>query len=256
MTILPHRKSKIDIGMRAAQKDNATWSGYVASRTKPTFGLVQGVWNIPQIDSCKTTASAYSSVWVGLDGYTATDLLQAGTAQSCLVADNGVFTQYYAWTQQPPALAEIQLDGVNPGDNMEFRVWIGDENGAIDPSGQYFNYYILDYNQQQSVLQSEPLLAPFNGNSAEWIVERQEVNCDIKCEIPQLADYGWVDLEEAFAGVLPSYDYVGFGKLENVQVTMTNAFQAGANDNNTLSTVQPLTTINGPSMKFVWQNYN
>lgn len=79
----------------AATLYSSNWAGYVASQ--PNTVAVSGTWNVPAVRA--TSRATYSSVWVGIGGFTSNDLIQAGT-ESDYVGGRAV---YYAWVEALPA---------------------------------------------------------------------------------------------------------------------------------------------------------
>jgi hypothetical protein len=70
------------------QANSVNWSGYVVENTlsSPTSGFVHSVsgkWTVPTL-TCSGT-NTYSSMWVGMDGFSPTDptVEQTGTQSDC-----------------------------------------------------------------------------------------------------------------------------------------------------------------------------
>ncbi|MEU6201271.1 G1 family glutamic endopeptidase [Streptomyces sp. NPDC047061] len=93
----------------AAPMRSADWSGYAASGA---HDLLQATWVLPAV-SC-TSGNQYSSVWVGLDGYTSSTIEQIGTEADC---SNGT-PVYYAWYQFYPDQRHTFSEPVQPGDEV------------------------------------------------------------------------------------------------------------------------------------------
>ncbi|MGA8296249.1 MAG: G1 family glutamic endopeptidase [Acidimicrobiales bacterium] len=77
-------------GAVAAQPGWAStnWSGYAATSSTP-YTSVSGQWTVPTVTGPN---GSYSAAWVGIDGYSNSDLIQTGTEQDY---SNG--GQYSAW---------------------------------------------------------------------------------------------------------------------------------------------------------------
>ncbi|MGD0066389.1 MAG: G1 family glutamic endopeptidase [Streptosporangiaceae bacterium] len=93
------------------------WSGYAQVVTTSTgpYTAVKDYWTVPTVNTTQS-GDQYSSDWVGIDGFSNSDLVQCGTE-----ADNIDGTaQYDAWTEILPA-SEVVLTNlaIHPGDHME-----------------------------------------------------------------------------------------------------------------------------------------
>src|SRR6266567_3531745 len=74
------------------------WSGLIVDSAPGTFETVYGTWVVPRV-SGDFTYDAYSSIWVGLDGYNfmnpaIMDLVQAGTMQESLCIASNICVIY------------------------------------------------------------------------------------------------------------------------------------------------------------------
>ena len=104
---------------------SGNWAGYAASGTNITS--VTGTWKVPNAGSLPP---GVSSTWVGIGGFTTSDLIQAGTQQISAPLDQ-VFAggAYGAWYEMLPA-NPVFITGctgdphctVNPGDAMSVTV--------------------------------------------------------------------------------------------------------------------------------------
>ena len=80
---------------------STNWSGYAAETNLSTpasnaVTAVSGSWTVPTV---KGKTNAYSSVWVGIDGYSSSTVEQLGTEQD--TTRSGA-TRYYAWWEMYP----------------------------------------------------------------------------------------------------------------------------------------------------------
>jgi hypothetical protein len=88
-------------GQSSATSSN--WAGYAA--TGSSYQSVAASWTEPAV-SCAPGETAYSSFWVGLDGYASRTVEQIGTDADCI---NGQPT-YYAWYELYPKMpVRLQL---------------------------------------------------------------------------------------------------------------------------------------------------
>lgn len=160
---------------------SSNWSGYALSTTTPTglscvpasgqtYTSVSGTWTVPTVQGSGTT-NTYSAVWTGIDGFTNSNLIQAGTAQDF----TGGSPHYYAWWEILPA-AETVIPSitVQPGDSITVSI------AKQQPSGPW-TITVTDGAQTFTTTQSYS--GP--GTSAEWIVEAPAIG-----SITTLANYG------------------------------------------------------------------
>jgi hypothetical protein len=175
----------------AATSEN--WSGFVVSEANGTFAhnnseaLLE--YTIPAIapgsGSCGSATWA-SSQWAGFDGWTSGDVLQAGTETNCGNSD-------YAWYEWYP-FAETELSlAVGAGDFMELDVY-------YTTTSPYGHAFLLNEVSHQSTLVgfNPPSGTVYEGNSAEWIVERPEIGGSLT-DLPNYANM-ILTLAEAYDG--------------------------------------------------------
>ncbi len=96
------------------------WSGYAVetSLTSPQSNAVTDVkstWSVPTVTG--TSSAAYSSVWVGIDGYSDSTVEQIGTEQDW----TGRSGSYYAWYEMYPT-GMVSIGRVYPGDAISAEV--------------------------------------------------------------------------------------------------------------------------------------
>jgi hypothetical protein len=132
---------------------------------------------------------------VGFDGFTSsTDVLQAGTEADALCFGGTTFAYYSAWFEWYP-FAEVRIGGfpVSGGDLIGTTVWYT----TSAPNG---HAYIVDYTTQQStgVNFSIPGGTTYQGNSAEWILERPGIGGGLANLANYVADQ-W-NIAYAYAG--------------------------------------------------------
>jgi hypothetical protein len=127
--LVPIPASAMHHGMHAApnvRNKNGTstnWSGYavqtnLSSPASNAVTDVKGTWVVPTVVA-STSATAYSSAWVGIDGYSSNSVEQLGTDQDWY---NGK-PSYYAWYEIYPKKSYlIKNFPVNPGDVITAEV--------------------------------------------------------------------------------------------------------------------------------------
>ena len=168
---------------------NQIWSGAV-NNTLPSgykFTYVTGSWAVPQAypqnwawngstwstSAEKDSNEFKSGTWVGIDGYTSHDVLQAGTAQRCTVNSDGslkhVTYPWFEWYPDPPK----RLEGfdVRPGESVTVQV----APVHVLPNEPTIEGLVFFYNESNctytSVFVDIPDDTTFVGDSVEWIIE-------------------------------------------------------------------------------------
>jgi hypothetical protein len=256
ITLLPsHSVSRSDIShhqqdVQAGLEKGPNWSGYEAHGKKRTYMAVQGEWNVPQIVFGESGYTTYSAFWVGLDGDGLSDLVQAGTEQDYVDIWPFSFASYSAWTEllpNQPTEQDVSLSP-NPGDDIFVSVWIGDSSGFVKQNGGYGWFYLYDKTQGQAVQIATSLSGTyFNGEEAEWIMERPTVGGTYA----ELSGYVITLMANAYA--LPTKGaWKESSKAANRQLYMYNQ-DINHPDNDLLS----ISSVAGPNaMFFNWVNFH
>jgi hypothetical protein len=102
---------------RITRSTSTNWAGY--SATGGTFTSVSATWKQPTA-TC-TSATAYSSFWVGLDGDGTNTVEQIGTDADC----SGGKAVYYAWYEMYPKFPVNLSLTIHPGDTVSAKVTTG-----------------------------------------------------------------------------------------------------------------------------------
>jgi hypothetical protein len=164
--------------LRLWDTTSGNWSGYAVplegSGVSDTFSEVEGTWTVPTVTGAKRSTS-YSSVWVGLDGYTDGTVEQIGTEHDWTAKGQ----QNYVWFEMYPSAAyKISNFPANPGDSISAQVkYVG--QGTVQVSrrqsvtGSIFQLTIINNTRGVSytVPSSYTTVATAGQSSAEWIVE-------------------------------------------------------------------------------------
>ena len=112
---------------KVTRSTSTNWAGYAAINT--TFTSVSSSWTQPKA-TC-TGSQAYSSFWVGLDGYSSNSVEQTGTDADC--SASGTPT-YYAWYEMYPKFP-VNLSPtkypVAPGDAITASVTFSGKNSFV-----------------------------------------------------------------------------------------------------------------------------
>ena len=111
----PARGLHIAPNHRITNSTSSNWSGYAATGT--VFTSISSSWTEPTV-VC-SFGTAYSSFWVGLDGYSSNTVEQTGTDADCSSAN---VAQYYAWYEMYPKFPVNLSNPVQPGDTMSASV--------------------------------------------------------------------------------------------------------------------------------------
>ena len=141
---------------------SSNWAGYVVQSNLNTpannvVSAVSGSWTVPAVTGSPGT-TAYSAVWVGLDGYTSNTVEQIGTESDW---NNGVPT-YYAWYEMYPrnSVTVTKLT-VNPNDAV---------SASVTFAAGKFDLAITDTTTKQTFSTAQTIVGA-DRSSAEWIVE-------------------------------------------------------------------------------------
>jgi peptidase A4-like protein len=101
---------------KITQSTSSNWSGYAA--TGGGFTSVTSTWQQPTA-SC-TSATTYSSFWVGLDGDGSSTVEQTGTSADC----SGGTPRYYAWYEMYPKYPVNLSLAIRAGDSITGTVTV------------------------------------------------------------------------------------------------------------------------------------
>jgi hypothetical protein len=183
----------------AQNASSSNWSGYALVETKATFPSVAGAWMVPVVQpSFGAPCSGevyYSSQWVGIDGFSNSELFQAGSNTAVVCVDNTLETSYVPWVEWLPA-AQATLTESNgsalpfaPGDYVIVMVTATNWSNGESSTGEL---YFADVTQNW-VISGTLTAASIGGTyvvgrSAEWIVERPEINGELSSLANYIAD--------------------------------------------------------------------
>jgi len=174
-----------------ATSTSGNWSAVIIDGKSADFDSIVGYWAVPNVASqVAKTANGYSSMWVGLDGDGTSDLIQDGTSSEWI----GGKAVYNAWVEVLPA-AETLVSGltVNPGD----AIYASTEYKVVDGKASAY-FYMTNFNTVTSisVTIAFPTTLKYTGQSAEWVVERTQVNGSFENPLP---NYGIAFMDVAYA---------------------------------------------------------
>ena len=172
----------------ADSTSSGNWAGYAAHRAGVHFRSISAQWRVP-IGVCSSGATAYSSIWVGLGGYSRNSnaLEQTGTELDCTRSGQAV---YSAWYELVPAAARVLPVKIHGGDLIR---------AAVTVAGHRVTIVLQDLSDRQGFRQI--LSAPqVDTTSADWILEAPS-GCDGNgnCFTLPLADFGNATISSARA---------------------------------------------------------
>jgi len=192
--------------LRNANGTSGNWAGYAAADTlaAPMSGAVsdvKGTWTVPSV-SATDSDNTYSSIWVGIDGYSDGTVEQAGTEQD-VTPDGAV---YYAGFEMYPKFGyRIVSFPVEPGDVIFAEVHYRGNN-RFDLSIRNMTRNVSFNTTQRSKAKRQ---------SAEWIVEAPYSRGTLP-----LADFGTVKLTDYSATLLGHTGSISDSFWQNDTITM------------------------------------
>ncbi|MEU4245410.1 G1 family glutamic endopeptidase [Actinoplanes sp. NPDC026619] len=183
----------------ATAATSANWSGYQSSSRGNFIGAFMA-WNVPSV-STAANSSAYSSVWPGIgQGYSAADsLVQDGTEQDVSCVLSVCTHDYYPWYEVVPEEAQQEITNltVSAGDAIESFIEYEPPDGLA-----YFEVDNITTNTGVYGYEYTTTAFTGTGSTAEWIVERTQVNG----KYPALANFGSVPVTVAIAAQGSSWE--------------------------------------------------
>jgi Peptidase A4 family len=190
-----------ELGARSGLRNEVSstnWSGYATD--SGTYTSVSASWVQPT-GTC-TSATRYSSFWVGLDGYSSSTVEQDGTDTDCV----GGKPQYYGWYETYPNPSYSFGSTVEPGDTMSASVTYEGSNE--------FKLTLADVTRGWSTSTTQKVSGA-DRSSAEVIIEAP--CCTSSGGILPLADFGTVHLSDSVVDGSP------IGDRSPVEIYMTDA---------------------------------
>jgi hypothetical protein len=188
--------------------DSYNWSGYAAATnlTSPASNAVttvSGSWTVPSVSG---KANAYSSVWVGIDGYSSSSVEQLGTEQD--TSKTGKATYYAWWEMYPNPSQRIPGMTISPGDSMY---------ASVKYSSGQFTLYMKDNSTDVSFTTGQSAMA--DRSSAEWVVEAPSSFSGI---LP-LANFGTATFSAAQATINGTTGAIDNSSWQNTAINMVNS---------------------------------
>ena len=229
---LPKRAPRAEHGTESTD----IWSGVVVHAPPgDSFRWVEGTFTVPNAFPPANAQDGvwYSaSTWIGIDGIDGSgDVLQAGCDSDVMTQGQSVQRQFNPWWEWFPAGSFwISNLAVSPGDTVNCLICV--------PDGSTTQAMIFLYNVTSGIAApfqaSVPAGVALQGNSAEWVVERLEIDTNT----PELARYGEVYFDEAKAGTA-KHALLQAGSGNVIQMTDNgNVISTGRIENATLVQVK------------------
>lgn len=231
-----HHHGKRAPHQESGETASSNWSGYAAETNfnRPLTGSVtsvSGTWVVPTLHA--TSGVAYSSIWVGIDGYSSPTVEQLGTEHDW----NDGRQSNYAWFEMYPQDAyEITGFPVNEGD------LIGAEVTYI--SGNKFTLSISNHTRDvyTTIPSSYTKVAGTQRNSAEWIVEAPFAG-----EVLPLADFGTVSFTDCQATINGITGSINNAHWQNEEIIMEG-------NGGVIKAMPSSLSTNGESFSVTWQH--
>jgi hypothetical protein len=220
--MIPAAPAVASVVNHPAMAYSTNWAGLALLGPARSFGTssfyaMWGQFNVPigeqQFGVC-TGGTEYSATWVGMDGSpgTSSDVVQAGTESDAYCAGGVTYPDYYAWYEWYPAYTqEIDNFPVSPGQDISVEVTAGATTAAVFMTNQTTNQFV-------AIGFDAPAGTSFIGNSAEWVVERPEVNN----VLGTLANYVTQFIADTVVLIDPAHDTPLFGGAGGDGTTVTD----------------------------------
>jgi hypothetical protein len=174
---------------------SSNWSGYAAatnlnSSQSGSVTAVSGTWELPTATATSSSSTAYSSVWVGIDGYNSSSVEQLGTDSDVV---NGKATYYVWYEMYPQNSVNVTSMTISPGDTISASV----QYLTTGSHAGQFELSITDTSQANDSFTIYESGSGLQRSSAEWVVEAPSSTSGI---LP-LANFGSVAFTNASATI-------------------------------------------------------
>ncbi|MGB8352602.1 MAG: G1 family glutamic endopeptidase [Chthoniobacteraceae bacterium] len=190
--------------VRLRESTSGNWSGYAVPLEKSgetdVFSDIQGTWKIPTVTGMGRSA-AYSSAWIGIDGYEDGTVEQIGSEQDW----TGTKQQNYVWFEMYPNGAyEITGFPASPGDSITaqvhylglLKVQVG-RNRTEEESVFQLTIENNTRNVSYTVPESYTTIPEAELASAEWVMEAPTGR-----QVLPLANFGTINFSDCKAASL------------------------------------------------------
>ena len=162
----------------ADSSESSNWAGYAVHHARLDFTKVLGTWTQP-VAVCTPGQPTYSSVWVGIGGYSVSSqaLEQIGTEADCSA---GGHEDSSAWLELVPAASQTVRVPGTAGDRIR---------ASVSVAGRQVTLALINLTRHRSFTR-RLRASELDTSSAEWIVEAPSVCSVNSCQTLPLADFG------------------------------------------------------------------
>jgi hypothetical protein len=166
---------------------SSNWAGYAAHRGGVKFKRATATWRQPKA-TCTLGRATYSSVWVGLGGYSLRSraLEQIGGEVDCNARGRVVSSAWYELVPAPSRTIRLQ---VRPGDEMKATVTV---------IGHRARLQLRNLTRRHTFTKTVHTSA-VDISSAEWILETPSICSGSSCQVLPLANFGSATFKSARA---------------------------------------------------------
>lgn len=189
---------------------STNWSGYAAqtSLSSPQSGAVtdvKGMWVVPTVTS--SSSSAYSSAWVGIDGYSSNTVEQLGTEEDW--SSSAGAPRYYAWYEMYPKASKlIRTMKISAGDLMSAEVkYMGSRTYMLTITDLTTTASFTTYQKTNGA-----------NSSAEWVMEAPWSG-----GVLPLAQFGTIQFSQCSATISGHTGGINDSQWQDDPMTMINS---------------------------------
>jgi hypothetical protein len=173
----------------ADSTESSNWAGYAVHRAAVKYAKVTATWIQPQATCVSSGRPTYSSMWVGIGGYSLNSraLEQIGTEADCTAGGRAVSSAWYELV--PDASHTLNLT-IDPGDRVR---------ATVSVQGSQVTLSLADLTRHRSFTR-QLHAATLDTTSAEWILEAPSLcTSGVSCHTLPLADFGSAGFSSASA---------------------------------------------------------
>lgn len=217
---MPYKRRRLPQKRKEHGVENTDiWSGAVVhAPAGDSFRWVEGTWTVPNAyppGGAQGGVWYSASTWVGIDGIDGSgDVLQAGCDSDVMTSGGNISRQLNPWWEWFPAGSYwISNLKISQGDTVNCLICV--TQGSNTEATIFL--YNLTSNIAAHFIATAPGGTTLTGNTAEWIVERLEIDTNT----PELAQYGEVFFSEMNAGTA-SHALLQGGTGNTINMTDTN----------------------------------
>lgn len=216
---------------------SSNWSGMAVTPAigGQPFYSVSAHWIVPVVKQAPGTCSGgwdYSSQWVGIGGFNDQYLLQSGSAANVFCDVGNSLPEYFPWIEWLPnselvlykSAATETLYPFAAGDYVIVTVWTTNWTNGISTTG---NLSFADVTQGWTISLAYTAASlggnQVTGQSAEWIVERTEVDGAFATLPDYIADPWYLTKTTDLGAVIHYPGAVGAGTAYNLTMLDNNS---------------------------------